>query len=195
MRLNKLVMGTVLALAAAASNAATFSFAGDIATQKDVVIIPFSLDADATNVKVWTDSYLGGTNFDPITAVWQGNGTLIAQNDDDPNIAPGQTVFDSGLTFATLAKGSYFFTIATYNNFAKGTNMSDGFRFDADAAVPLQSWCQPSSHCGMGTHFSVHLDGVDGASAPVPEPSTYAMLLAGLAIVPAVARRQRKKQA
>lgn len=195
MRLNKLVLGSVLALAAAASNAATFSFAGDIATQKDVVIIPFSLNEDATNIKVWTDSYLGGVNFDPITAVWHADGTLIDQNDDNPNIAAGQTVFDSGLTFATLAKGSYFFTIATYNNFAKGPNMSDGFKYDADPAVPLQTWCQPASHCGMGTHFSVHLDGVDAASAPVPEPSTYAMLLAGLAIVPVVARRQRKQQA
>jgi len=195
MRLNKLVLGTVLAVVAAASHAATFSFSGDIATQKDVVIIPFSLNADATNVRVWTDSFQNALNFDPITAVWHGDGSLIAQNDDAPGIAPGQTYFDSGLTFATLAKGNYYFTVATFDNFAKGTNMSQGFRYDADPAIPLQTWCQPASHCGMGTHYSVHLDGVDAASAPVPEPSTYAMLLAGLAIVPAVARRQRRKQA
>lgn len=189
-----LLLGSALlaAVAAAPSHAADFNFTGTIQTQKDVIEIPFTLLQDATNVKVWTDSYMNGINFDPITAVWK-NGALVGQNDDAANIAPGQTVFDSGLTFASLSAGSYLFTIAAYNNWANGSLLSQGFRFDHDAAIPLASWEQPASHRGMGPNWSVHLSGVDGATPPpVPEPESYAMLVAGLGLLAAAARRKNQ---
>ncbi len=189
----------VVALTAAmGAQAAQFDFQGDIATHKDVIKINFSLLANATNVKVWTDSFLGGVNFDPITAVWSQTNTgwtRIGQNDDNPNIAPGQTRFDSGLTFATLASGNYLFTIATYNNFANGTTLAQGFKFDNQAPIPLAQWNQPANGFNKGTHYSVHLSGVDGAVSAVPEPESFAMLLAGLGIVGALARRKNRKSA
>ncbi|QDQ26642.1 PEP-CTERM sorting domain-containing protein [Chitinimonas arctica] len=182
--------------AASAAQAADFSFSGDIAYHNDVIQIPFTLTSDATNVKVWTDSFLNGVNFDPITAVWnQATGALVGQNDDNGNIAPGQTRFDSGLVFSSLAAGEYIFTIATYNNFATGTNINQGFKFDHDAPIALSAWNQPANHPGMGSHWNVHLTGVDGATPPVPEPETYAMLLAGLGLLGAVARRKANKSA
>jgi hypothetical protein len=190
-----LLLGSALlaAVAAAPSHAADFSFSGTIHYQKDVIEIPFTLNQDATDVKVWTDSYLDGVNFDPITAVWK-DGLRVGQNDDNPNIAPGQTRYDSGLTFHSLTAGNYLFTIAAYNNWSNGLLLSQGFRFDNDAAIPLADWDQPASHRGMGPNWSVHLSGVDGATPPpVPEPESYAMLAAGLGLLAWVARR--KKQA
>jgi hypothetical protein len=49
----------------------------------------------------------------------------------------------------------------------------------------LASDCQPSGHSG-----AVYLDGF-GATVPVPEPETYALLLAGLGVVGVVARRRK----
>ena len=197
MKLKSLAL--VLALTVAVSaQAAQFDFNGNISTHKDVIQIDFSLASDATNIKVWTDSFLGGINFDPITAVWSQNNTgwsLIGQNDDNASIAPGQTRYDSGLTFATLAAGTYKFTIATYNNFANGTTLAQGFSFDNQAAIPLAEWTQPANHGNMGPHYSVHLSGVDSAVSAVPETETYAMLLAGLGILGAVTRRKNRKNA
>ena len=182
------------------AQAADFNFTGNIATHKDVVSIDFTLATDATNVKVWTNSFLGGVNFDPITAVWAQNGSvwnLVGENDDDASIDPGQTNWDSGLTFASLDAGNYRFTIATYNNFANGTTLSDGFLFDNEAPIALADWDQPANHVNMGTFYSVNLSGVDAATnvSAVPEPETLAMLLAGLGLVGAIARRRRAQAA
>lgn len=192
-------LALVMALTAAmGAQAAQFDFQGDIATHKDIIRINFSLLSDATDVKVWTDSFLNGVNFDPITAVWSQSNTgwnLVGENDDRSNIAAGQTRFDSGLTFASLTAGNYLFTIATYNNWAVGTTLAQGFSFDNQAAIPLAQWNQPANSVNMGTHYSVHLSGVDGAVSAVPEPESFAMLLAGLGIVGALARRKNRKTA
>lgn len=192
MSFKQLTVGAALALAVVGSaQAAAFTFSGTIASHKDVIEIPFSLTTDATNVRVWTDSYMNGLNFDPITAVWNGSGVLIGQNDDNASIAPGQTRYDSGLVFSTLAAGNYLFTIATYNNFAVSSNLSDGFSFDHQAPIPLALWCEPASHCNMGPAWQVHLTGVDGAISPVPEPATYGMLIVGLGLLGFAARRRQ----
>jgi hypothetical protein len=192
-------LALVVALTAAmGAQAAQFDFEGNISTHKDVIQISFSLLTDATDVKVWTDSFQNGVNFDPITAVWSQSLTgwnLIGQNDDRSNIAPGQTIFDSGLTFGNLTAGNYLFTIATYNNWAVGTTLAQGFTFDNQAPIPLAQWNQPANHTNMGTYYSVHLSGVDGAVSAVPEPESFAMLLAGLGIVGALARRKNRKTA
>ena len=131
-------------------------------------------------------------------AVWSQTNAgwaRIGQNDDNANIAPGQTRFDSGLIFGNLSAGNYLFTIATFNNFANGTTLAQGFRFDNQAAIPLALWNQPANGVNKGTHYSVHLSGVDGAVSAVPEPESFAMLLAGLGIVGALARRKNRKSA
>jgi hypothetical protein len=186
--------------AAGTVNAANFDFSGNIANHNDVIEISFSLASAATNVNVWTDSYLSGVNFDPITAVWVQSGlgyNLVGQNDDRSNIAPGQTIYDSGLTFANLAAGNYMFTIAAYNNWAAGSTLAQGFVFDAQTPISLSTWCQPASHCGMGTYYNVHLSGVDSAvnQSAVPEPETYAMLMLGLGLLGFTARRKKNLSA
>ncbi len=171
----------VFALSGYAS-AASFTFDGNITYHNDVVQINFTLDEDATNVRVWTDSFMSAVNFDPITALWNAaDGSLIMQNDDNDSIAAGQTYYDSGFSLANLAAGNYIFTIATYNNWALGSNIADGFDFDGQTPISLSDWCQPASHCDMGTYWRVNLDGVSSASpAPVPVPAAVWLLGSGL---------------
>jgi hypothetical protein len=193
-----LAAGLVFSGTAAAAN---FTFSGNIANHNDVIYVPFSLSSDALDVKVWTDSFQSAVNFDPITAVWSESGpgwNLVGQNDDNASIAPGQTYYDSGLTFASLTAGSYLFTIATYANFAVGSTLAEGFGYAGQTPIPLATCCQPASHCGMGTFWQVNLSGVDDASvipSPIPEPETYAMLLAGFGLLGWMARRRRQTEA
>lgn len=186
------LVAAVLTSMAIAAPAADFTFSGNIQFQKDVVRVLFTLSQDATDVRVWTDSFLEGTNFDPITAVWSAStGELIGENDDDSGIAAGQTYYDSGLVFATLAAGSYVLTVAAYPNFARGSLLGNGFGLDDEAPISIADWCQPASdNCSnhKGTFWRANLSGVDAAA--VPEPSGIAMLAAGLALVGACARRR-----
>ncbi len=167
------------------ANGALINFTGNIAYHNDVVYTYFTLDNDANNVRVWTDSFQGGTNFDPITALWDGSGNLISQNDDNDNINPAtQTRYDSGFNLSFLAAGDYLFTVATYANFASGSTLADGFRYDGETPISLDTWRQPANDVDMGTFWSVWLDGVDSASNPganpVPEPGSLALLGLGL---------------
>jgi hypothetical protein len=191
----KLAAATLLSSVAAISSASTFSFSGDIQFHNDVVRIPFTINADSTDVRVWTNSYLNGLNFDPITAVWKADGTRLGQNDDDAGIGAGQTRYDSGLVFSTLAAGNYIFTVATYNNTSRTLNLADGFIYDSQTPVSLSTWCQPSNHCGMGTHWSVQLSNVSDAApaSEVPEPGTIGLMLAGLGMAGFLNRRRSAK--
>lgn len=184
MRAHATLLAVALAALGASAQAADFHFTGNIVNTNDVIRVGFHLDTDTSNVRVWTDSYNSGGNFDPVVAVWNTTlgGSLVGENDDNPTIAPGQTRFDSGLTFASMTAGDYLFTIAVFPNFRNGSNLSNGFRFDADAPTAFQG----------GTFYSVNLSGVDAANvAAVPEPETYALMLAGLGAVAWGARRRR----
>jgi hypothetical protein len=181
------LLAAALLTTASYANAGLFHFSGEIDNHNDVIYTYFTLDSDATNVRVWTDSYLSGLNFDPIVALWGSDGGSLGWKDDDDTINPStQTVYDSGLLFDTLAAGDYIFTVATYNNKAVSDVLADGFLYDNEDPIPLENWDQPANHTDMGHAWSLWLDGVDGASNPddpasVPEPTTLALFGLGLA--------------
>ncbi len=164
------------------ANAASFHFEGNIANHNDVVTVNFTLANAATNVRLWTDSFQNGLNFDPITALWnKTTGELIEENDDDDSIDPSQTEFDSGFILDELAAGEYFFTIATYNNFAFGSNIADGFDFDGQTPIAIALWDQPHNGTGKGTYWSARLEGVDSAGVNnVPVPAAVWLFASGL---------------
>ncbi len=173
--MKKTLAFTAVALAFAASsaaNAANFTFSGNLTDTNQVITTAFTLTTAATNVRVWTDSFNSGGNFDPIVAVFDANtGALLAQNDDNPSVASGQTFFDSGIVFSSLAAGNYFFSMARFPNFANGNNFADGFRFSG-TGTPLTS----------GNFYRVNLSGVDSA-AVVGTPIPAAAWLFGTGLV------------
>jgi len=169
------------------AKAATINFTGNIDYHTDVVYFYFTLLADATNVRVWTDSYMDGANFDPITALWTSTGDLIDENDDNSSVNPAtQTIWDSGFTLPFLAAGDYIFTVTTFDNFAQGSTLADGFLYDGATPIPIEDfWVQAPGY------YSVWFDGVDSASHPVPEPAS--MTLLGMGMAGLVVRRMRKR--
>lgn len=178
----KKILAITLLSCASSAHASLMNFTGDIAFHNDVIEINFSVVEDTENVRVWTDSHLAGENFDPITALWDGAGNLLDENDDDDTINPDtQSSFDSGFVLPFLAAGDYIFTVATYNNFAIGDMLSEGFIFDTQESISLSEWCQPSNDCNEGTSWSVWLDGITVASAPdqvaVPAPASALLIL------------------
>lgn len=187
---------TALPFLALQAQAADFSFSDHIRHNTDVVQVAFTLDHEASNVRLWTDSWQGGFNFDPTLTLWVKQGTgysRVGDNDDDSSIDPGQGFYDAGLTLAGLAAGQYLVTLGAAPNYANGTLLSDGFAFDGSEPILVSEWNQPSydinANDQKGTFWRLNLSGVD-AAAPVPEPSSLVLLFAGAGLLLAVSRKR-----
>lgn len=189
--LSAAVVSLALLSAPVSADGETLSFEGRIPSSRAVVRIPITLANPLAGVVVWTDSYAGGERFDPITALWR-DGVLLGENDDGAGLMPGQSWFDSGLTFDTLEAGSYLLTITNYDNFANGRLLADGFRFD-DPLYPANNLnnCFGSDNC-PGNFWRVHLQ--DGFLPPaVPEPAHTLLLAAGASVLALVRRRSSRR--
>ena len=188
----------LFASSAFTAQAADFSLSGHIAVQKDVVQIDFTLATAGSNVKIWTDSWQSGLNFDPSLALWSataGNHSLVADVDDNDTVAAGQGFFDAGLTFPTLAAGSYRVTLVASSNTLNGTLLSQGFAYDSAAPIAIGLWNQPgydvNANDQKGSFWCVQLSGVDAVTA-VPEPGSWALMGLGLLGLAAAVRRSAK---
>ena len=155
-KIKKMFAISLLGLSSIAQ-ANSYTFIGNLANYNDVVKINFSLAQAASNVRVWTDSFMNGDNFDPIVGLWNGTtGAKIAENDDNDTIGPGQTYFDSGFKLTSLAVGDYFLTVASFPNFTKGENFSDGFNGGSNSDSSESARTSDSK-----TAYSVNIDGVE----------------------------------
>lgn len=176
---------TLLGANAASAASFKFSFDGNFENHNDIARINFSLVNEAYNVKLWTDSFQDGANFDPITALWnQATGELIDENDDNSEIAQDQTRYDSGLAFFSLPAGDYFFTVAAFSNWAQGNNISDGFLFDGETPIALADWDQPANFQNMGAFWRVNLTYDDKVVInEVPVPAAVWLFGSGLMVL------------
>ncbi len=180
----------------AAARPITFSLEGNASLNSDIVKLTFSIDRDASDFRLWTNSWQQGLNFDPTLALWQGVGsdyTLLAQVDDDDTVGAGQGAFDAGIMWASLASGNYLVTLTASPNYALGTLLSEGFSFDGSPAIPIAQWDQPGYNLNTndqkGTFWS--LQGEYTVSA-VPEPSKWLLAAMTLMLWGGIAERKRR---
>ena len=192
---------TAALLAAGPAAAANFSFTGSLATPGTVQFFDFNVGA-ASTVTLRTWSYAGGVNaagdtiarggFDPILGLFAlPGGARINQNDDGGcgNVAADAVSGRCWDTFLTsvLSPGDYRVSVQVYPNFA-GDNLSDPFAgattFDDVSGTPNN----PRSNLWAFDILNVNSAQVVPG---IPEPASWAMLIAGFGLVGAAARRRR----
>jgi hypothetical protein len=134
-----------------------FDFTGTFSHDNDIARFYFSVGADST-IKVFSSSWVQG-GFDPILAIWNASGQLLAQQDDGGNT--GSTM-SGGTSYAHgdwdsyysvyLTAGTYSATIGQYDNFAVGLNITQGFTYDAN----------PTFTYNYSGHYAPYFNSVDG---------------------------------
>lgn len=184
-------------LVSGSASAADFSFNGNFTNDNEVQEFNFNVAGTPADVTLRTWSYAGGINvagaiinrggFDPIVTLFDGTGNFINASDDGHLITDPETGlgYDSFLT-QNLVAGNYTATLTQFNN-SRGPLPADGFRGTFH-----------NNFEGRDPHWALDIQNVNtaavGASyispAPIPEPNSYALLLAGLGLVSLAARRR-----
>jgi hypothetical protein len=184
---------------ASGSKAASFSFTGNFTRDDNVRLFNFSLLNDAS-VSISTSSYQAG-GFDPTLTLFDAQGVFIDQNQD---LSP--TNFDASMTDSLLA-GSYIVALTQYDNFPVADFTNNKLLFDGFTQQGAGNFTGPEFLGAPGSFINIDglqrtafwamdFQGVDSASmpaAPVPEPSTFLLLTAGLVGI-AVLLNGKKRQ-
>ncbi len=119
-------------------------------------------------IRTCTDSEMGHLFYTELGNTYMDNSVNLGQFENVDAIAPGHGLATNQFWSATAKNASYAFVF----------NMHDGFQGTINYA-------------STSTRYHAMLVRV----GDVPEPETYAMLLAGLGVMGAVARRRQSKQA
>lgn len=200
-----LVAAAVMAVAGAHASAVDYSFSGTFDADDDVQFFDFTVGLES-RVTFRTMSYAGGANaagvaiprggFDPILALFDGDGFLMVQNDDGGFRVPADPVtgsrWDTYLQ-RVLQPGEYTVSIMQYANFARGPNLSDGFLGAHTSGFRDNAGVVRDGHWAFDILNVNSAVLIQAATAPVavPEPATLAFMAAGLAGVALRFRRAR----
>ena len=145
-------------------------------------------------VKFWTTSYLAG-GFNPMLSLWW-QGHLIDTNDDALNPSIGMGSKDASI-YGYFAPSELMIIVSVAGNTPVSNRLEDGFLFDGQAPIPMEEYC-PLGECGRGLTATLYwrIGQPDPVVTPpppaVPEPSSWALMLAGLGVVGAMRRVRRK---
>ncbi len=201
----RLTIGVWLAaLAAGAAQGATLSYSGEFTRDDQVEQRSFQLLADSlVELRSW--SYAGGINgngisiapggFDTYLSLFDASGSqiLLGLNEDRSGVcgvdSPADPVtggcLDAGFT-ATLTAGRYFAVISQSGNSPIGPTLGDGFLMAGAGNYTGGPFLDIFGDQRTG-NWAFDIAGV--AVSDVPEPSTWAAVLAGLALLRIASRR------
>lgn len=206
--IKRVLLAAGLISAVASVRAADYDFSGNFTKDNDIATFNFTVGAPST-VTVFSSSWVSG-GFDPILAIWDSSGNLMAQQDDGHFIGQLQSngvwynvgYWDSDYAVA-LNAGDYIATVAEYSNFAVGSLLSQGFTYDS---VPhftfTNGWGSQPDFNGVWSipndprtsDYAFHLLNVESATQHPPgvpdSASTAAML--GLGLVSLALAKRRK---
>lgn len=176
-----------------------FDFSGTFTNDNDIVLLDFTVGADST-ITIFSSSWKSGDSglgFDPILAIWDSVGDLVAEQDDGG--LTGSTM-SNGVSYTHgewdsffdvfLTAGDYTASIGQFDNFAAGGTLSDGFIRDGNPNFTFDEGFGPAPlfngvWSGTDTRtgdWEFHLLNVDAASGPtIPEPTTLALMTLGMA--------------
>ena len=191
----KQLLTFALAALSLSAQAAVVTFSGQVVNHNDAVVIDFSVAAGST-VSLWTDSWQSGLNFDPQFYLARA-GTIVNEDNDSGSLVEASAGFyDAGLQFIAAAAGTYRLVLNASSNDKLGTTLTEGFTYDAEAAIQLSDWNQPgydvNANDQKGGFWRVNLNGVEQA-AVIPEPGSLALTLAALLSIALVVRRRQQK--
>ena len=204
MRISVLAACLSSALLAVPACATDFSFTGTFVNDNDKASFEFTVGS-ASSVTLLTYSYAGGVNsagetiarggFDPILSLYNSAGTLLGYNDDGAGSPPDAVTgrrYDTNFVL-DLAPGSYTVYVTQYDNFGP-TQLPGAFRYD-DNPNFRGGFFDVAGDKRDG-HWAFDLLNVDSASGPpsggVPEPASWAMMLAGFGAIGGTMRSRRR---
>lgn len=175
----------------------TISTTADVDLYKIFISNPTTFSASVTSTS---------GNFDSVLALFNGGGYGVYGN-DDAALGNSNAGLPAGSLLGPQAPGWYYiavFGLDTTPTSGNGTTPDHYIAPDTSSpftsvlsasgpggAEPLSNWAPvPASDLvTLNEEYRLRLSGV--SVSPVPEPETYAMLLAGLGLVGAMARRRK----
>jgi hypothetical protein len=152
------------------------------------------LYAGTTFSATTTASAFNTNNFDTALFLFDSAGHGVVANDDDPKVGPTSTIT---ITKNVISTGYYYLGIAGAGYTpVSSTGPIFGSLIGKDQVLPinggtLTGWQSESQE---GDVYEIKLQGAYANAAPVPEPATISMLMAGLGLVGVAARRRRRSQ-
>lgn len=206
LNLRKIATGLFAAAAASTgAGAVDYDFSGTFTEDNNIAQVPFTVNVTSA-ITIFTSSWVSGAGggFDPIIAIWDSTGAYVAENDDggsagseaSNSITYNYGLFDSYFTI-TLTPGTYTATVAQYDNFALGSQLGDGFRYDGDPHFTFTQGYGPAPYFNgvsgdlRNSNWALHLVNVD-VQVNIPD-SGNSMALMGFGLVSAAwfGRRHR----
>jgi len=201
----RLTVAVCLAVVAACgAQGATLSYAGSFSRDDQTAQTSFQLLSDST-VELRSWSYAGGVNgnglviqaggFDTYLSLFDASGIqlLLGLNEDRGGVCGVENAadpvtggcLDAGFT-ATLAAGRYIAVISQSGNSPIGPTLGDGFLMTGAGNYTGGPFLDIFGDQRTG-NWAFDISGV--AVSDVPEPSTWAVVLAGLALLRIASRR------